>query len=65
MKRNQHTDKPACVHGHPLSGANVKVSGGQRRCLTCADEAHARFRATHRRVRVGERGGERRKWVRR
>lgn len=38
--------KPACVNGHPLSGANLRVGrDGKRHCRTCGNENSRRHRA--------------------
>lgn len=33
--RNQMDTKTHCVHGHPLSGDNLRIFRGTRRCVAC------------------------------
>jgi hypothetical protein len=41
--------RPACAHGHPLTGSNVQLRDGRRRCRACGArrmrEHRARLRA--------------------
>lgn len=65
MRGDHNRNKTHCVHGHPLDGDNVRVDRrGWRRCVECKRIEQATFKALHRRVRVGPRKEERRKWVR-
>ena len=34
-RRNQHTDKTHCVHGHEFTPENTRVRDGARECMTC------------------------------
>lgn len=33
--RNMNTGRTDCIRGHSLSGANLMIAGGKRRCRTC------------------------------
>jgi HNH endonuclease len=48
-------ERPTCIHGHPLSGANLRVDRrGWRKCLTCERErARAKNGVDPSRSRVG------------
>ena len=35
VKRGGNSIKTHCIHGHPLSGENLKVYEGKRKCRTC------------------------------
>lgn len=37
-----------CSKGHPMSGENLKLSGGHRACRICANERNRRYYETHR-----------------
>lgn len=38
-----HARKTECVHGHPLSGANLYTAKGRRQCRTCAKARYQKF----------------------
>lgn len=40
-----------CVHGHELSGENLMVTGGRRRCVECNRQRGREFRERRRRAR--------------
>jgi len=31
-----------CIHGHPLSGSNLRMNDGKRRCIQCQNDANKR-----------------------
>lgn len=44
----QNARKTHCNNGHPLEGANLRYEkNGARRCVTCSDQANARYLAKH------------------
>lgn len=43
--RHWNQRKVICAAGHPLSGDNVRLEGGRRRCLECARVRCRRYRA--------------------
>lgn len=44
-----HARKTYCVHGHPLSGYNLRITERQRFCRACVREAQRRYQARKRR----------------
>jgi hypothetical protein len=36
---------PTCTHGHDLSGANVQIREGRRRCRACGTDRMRKYRA--------------------
>lgn len=44
--RHRNTQKTHCLRGHPLSGDNLKMHKGRRRCATChRDQERERYQA--------------------
>ena len=39
--------KTHCNNGHPLSGNNLRIEGGRRRCRQCARAAYLRWEQSH------------------